>query len=60
MLRAYWQGRPFPYRVETWIRPEQIAGLALDLLREGPEGRTGENIGAWVGVPVELPPRDGD
>ncbi|MXY36511.1 MAG: SDR family oxidoreductase [Dehalococcoidia bacterium] len=60
MLRAYWQGRPFPYRVETWIRPEQIAGLVLDLLREGPEGRTGENIGAWVGVPVELPPRDGD
>ena len=60
MLRAYWQGRPFPYRVETWIRPQQIAGLVLDLLREGPEGRTGANIGAWVGVPVELPPRDGD
>ena len=55
MLRAYWQGRPFPFRVDTWMRPEQIAGLAMALLREG---RTGENIGAWVGVPVELPPRD--
>ena len=28
-----------------------------DLIAEGPSGRTGENIGAWVGSPVELPPR---
>ncbi len=32
---------------------DQIAGLMIDLLRDG---RTGENVGAWVGVPVELGP----
>jgi len=36
---------------------KQIAGQLLDLLREGPDGRSGENIGAWTGVPVELGPR---
>lgn len=40
--------------VATWMRPAQIAQLMLDLIRDG---RTGENIGAWVGYPVELPPR---
>ncbi len=58
MLRSYWHGRPFPYRIETWIKPAQIAKLVLDLLHEGPEGRTGQNIGAWVGTPIHLPPRD--
>jgi hypothetical protein len=36
------------------MQPAQIAQLMLDLIRDG---RTGENIGAWVGYPVELPPR---
>jgi hypothetical protein len=39
------------------MKSEQIAGQLLDLLREGHEGRSGENIGAWTGVPVELGPR---
>ena len=29
----------------------------MALIDEGANGRTGENIGVWVGAPVELPPR---
>ncbi|MFN0093363.1 MAG: SDR family NAD(P)-dependent oxidoreductase [Dehalococcoidia bacterium] len=43
--------------VKTWMRPEQIAQLGLDLIAEGLEGRTGENIGAWLGHEVKLPAR---
>ena len=43
--------------VKTWMRPEQIAQLGLDLIAEGAEGRTGENIGAWLGHEVKLPAR---
>ena len=64
MLRNLSRGDPDPAFVVTWMTPRQIAGLALDIIREGPEGRTGENVGAWVGVPVELgppkPPPRGD
>ncbi|MEY4372828.1 MAG: hypothetical protein RL219_1597, partial [Actinomycetota bacterium] len=38
------------------MRPEQMGQLVLDLIAEGPDGRTGENIGAWLGHPVVLPP----
>ena len=57
MLRGLFDGDPPADFAATWMKPEQIAGQLLDLLREGPEGRTGENIGAWVGYPVELGPR---
>jgi NAD(P)-dependent dehydrogenase (short-subunit alcohol dehydrogenase family) len=57
MLRGLFDGDPPADFAATWMQPEQIAGQLLDLLREGPEGRSGENIGAWVGVPVELGPR---
>jgi NAD(P)-dependent dehydrogenase (short-subunit alcohol dehydrogenase family) len=40
--------------VETWMRPEAIADLLLALLAEGPEGRTGHNLGCWVGRPLTL------
>jgi NAD(P)-dependent dehydrogenase (short-subunit alcohol dehydrogenase family) len=43
--------------IATWMRPEQMGQLVLDLIAEGPDGRTGENIGAWLGHPVTLPPR---
>ena len=35
------------------MKPEQLAQLMVDLFKDG---RTGENIGAWAGYPVELPP----
>jgi NAD(P)-dependent dehydrogenase (short-subunit alcohol dehydrogenase family) len=39
----------------TWMSPDEQAALVLELLAEGPEGRTGETIGSWVGLPIELP-----
>ncbi len=46
-----------PEHLATFMQPEQIADLLLELIAEGPAGRTGENIGIWRGHPVELPPR---
>lgn len=54
MLRGLWDGEPPAEQVATWMRPEQIAQQLLDLIADG---RSGENIGAWVGEPVELGPR---
>jgi len=45
--------------VATWMTPAQQAQLLVDLHAEGPDGRSGETIGSWVGEPVELPPRRG-
>jgi NAD(P)-dependent dehydrogenase (short-subunit alcohol dehydrogenase family) len=38
----------------TWMKPEQICDLLLELLAEGPEGRSGHNLGCWVGRPLSL------
>jgi len=57
MLRALFNGNPPAEFAATWMKPEQIANQLLDLLREGPQGRSGENIGAWTGTPVVLGPR---
>ncbi len=57
MLRGLFDGDPPADFAATWMTPRQIAGQMLDIIREGPDGRTGENVGAWVGVPVELGPR---
>lgn len=54
MLRGLWDGEPPADQVASWMRPEQIAEQLIDLLRDG---RSGENIGAWVGEPVGLGPR---
>ena len=50
-------GNAFARALAGWMKPEQIPGRLLDLLREGRQGRSGENIGVWTGVPVELGPR---
>ena len=55
MLRGLFApGEPPADFAATWMKPAQIAGLLVDLLKDG---RTGENVGAWVGHPVELGPR---
>jgi hypothetical protein len=38
----------------TWMKAEQISDLLLGLLAEGPEGRSGHNLGFWVGRPLRL------
>lgn len=58
MLRNLFADGQLPPDLAAGVMPSSaIAGLLLDLIAEGPSGRTGENIGAWVGSAVELPPR---
>jgi hypothetical protein len=38
------------------MKPEAVCGLAIQIIKEGPGGRTGENIGSWVGFEVQLKP----
>lgn len=56
MLRSWIGGDPDPAYLATWMTCEGIAGVALDLIAEGPEGRTGDNIGLWAGHATVLPP----
>ena len=52
MLRGLFPDQNLPERLEKVVlRPEAIAQQLVDLLEDG---RTGENVGAWVGEPVEL------
>ncbi len=54
MLRGLFEGGRLPDGLaEVVMQPERIAQLLIDLLQDG---RTGENVGAWVGEPVELGP----
>lgn len=56
MLRSFFNFQPTAEDVAGWMRAEDVAGVMIDLLREGSEGRTGENIGIAVGHPIVLPP----
>jgi NAD(P)-dependent dehydrogenase (short-subunit alcohol dehydrogenase family) len=40
--------------VASWMRPEQICEMLAELLLEGPDGRTGHNLGLWVGRELRL------
>ncbi len=56
MLRGLFADGQLPGDLAASVmQPEQIAHLMMDLIEDG---RSGENIGAWVGEPVALtPPR---
>lgn len=56
MLRGWMGADPDPAYLATWMRPEQVAQVLVDLLAEGPEGRTGNNIGLYAGYECVLPP----
>jgi hypothetical protein len=52
MLRGLFPGGEYPPGLaEIVMSPDSIAGQLVDLIEDG---RSGENIGAWVGYPVEL------
>jgi len=53
MYRGHRGDRPMPAGV---MRPEQVAAVLLDLLAEGPGGRTSDCIQLWVGHPCALEP----
>ena len=57
MLRRFAGDRATPEVIATWMRPEDLARVLVELILEGPDGRTGEQIGFWVGHPVQLPAR---
>ena len=53
MLLA-WKGDQDDETDRGWMQPSQTADLLIELLAEGPEGRTGQNIGLWVGRPISV------
>ena len=57
MLRGLFADNELPPEMAAVVmQPEQIADQMMELIDSG---RTGENVGAWVGEPVtigELPP----
>ena len=55
MLRT-WMPEPSPEVLATWMQPEQIADVVVELLAEGPDGRTGDTIALWAGHDCVLPP----
>ncbi|MEX0847081.1 MAG: SDR family oxidoreductase [Ilumatobacteraceae bacterium] len=57
MSRGWVGTDPDPTWVATWMQPGQVAQVLVELLEEGPEGRTGCNIGLYAGYPCVLPPR---
>ena len=55
MLRGLSADGELPAAIAAVVmQPQQIAQQMLDLMEDG---RSGENIGAWVGEPVVIPPR---
>ncbi len=56
MLRS-WTGedRLTQELIDSWKRPEDVARFILDLLEEGPSGRTGWNLPIWVNDPIVMP-----
>lgn len=40
--------------IASWMDPAEVCALLVELLEEGPEGRTGHNLGCWVGRPLRL------
>ena len=53
MLLA-WKGDQADVAARGWMQPSQTADLLMELLAEGPDGRTGQNIGLWVGRPISI------
>jgi NAD(P)-dependent dehydrogenase (short-subunit alcohol dehydrogenase family) len=63
MLRNYLlarTGKPVDEAVAaTWLRPDDIAAVLVELIAEGPTGRTGEHFCFWPELPVVLETRAG-
>lgn len=56
MLRSFHNFKPSPEEEASWMRAEDAAQVLVDLLAEGPTGRTGQNMNFCVGRPVKLEP----
>ena len=56
MLRSWIGAEPDPRYVATWMQPEQIAQIIVEVIDEGPDGRTANSIGLYAGEPTVMPP----
>ena len=56
MLRGWIGGDPDPEYLATWLQPDQIAQIVVELIEEGPGGRTANSIGLYAGEPCVMPP----
>jgi NAD(P)-dependent dehydrogenase (short-subunit alcohol dehydrogenase family) len=45
--------RPLP---SGTMQADDVAGLIVELIAEGPDGRTGDDVQVWAGHPTALPP----
>lgn len=55
MVRTFHEQNPTSGILTNAMRAEHVAALMVELVAEGPEGRTGNNINIAVGHPIELP-----
>ena len=55
-LRKWSGSNPDPEWVKSWMRPEDVAEVIINLIEEGPDGRTGDNVGLYAGFDCVLPP----
>lgn len=56
MLRGFHGFNPSEEEVASWMRAEDSAAVLVDLLKEGPDGRTGEHLNLCIGRPPRLEP----
>jgi len=56
MIRGFFGERATPEEVATWMTAEDSAQVVVDILKEGPKGRTGETINLCIGRPCTLEP----
>lgn len=49
MIRQFFGERATPEEVATWMTAENSAQVVVDILKEGPKGRTGETINLCIG-----------
>jgi 3-oxoacyl-[acyl-carrier protein] reductase len=55
MIRAHLQAKAAP-PPPGLMRPEQVAAVVVELIAEGPGGRTGDHVQLWRDHPCRLPP----
>ena len=55
MIRSWSGPNADPVWVDSWMKPEETAEVLVQLLLEGPNGRSGDNIGLYAGFPCVLP-----
>lgn len=55
MLRSFHGGNPPQETIDKWKKPSEVAALLVQLVEEGPHGRTGWNLPVWVNDPIVMP-----